>query len=77
MFDVWPENWETVQLFLAVQTQWRMAPMGGVVGLDYAAVDAAIRHLRRPMTPELFAGLQIMEKAAIAELNRDRGERSG
>lgn len=72
MFDVWPENWDTVQLFLACRTQWRIAAMGGVIGLDYTGVDVVIKRLGLDVTPDMFAGLQTMERAAAAELNRDR-----
>ncbi len=33
--DVWPENWDAVSLFADLQTQWRVAGMGGFIGLDY------------------------------------------
>jgi hypothetical protein len=38
-FEVWPENWEAVRLFIRCQTQWRIG-MNGRAGLDYAAVLA-------------------------------------
>ncbi|MDO0944660.1 DUF1799 domain-containing protein [Chromohalobacter israelensis] len=39
---VLPENWDALELFLACQTQWRQAPMGGATGLDYTAVRAVM-----------------------------------
>ena len=33
-FEVWEENWETVQMFLRAQTQWNVS-MDGLVGLKY------------------------------------------
>jgi hypothetical protein len=38
-FEVWPENWEAVRLFIRCQTQWRIG-MNGRAGLDYAALLA-------------------------------------
>lgn len=35
--DVWPENWEPLQQFSRLSTQWRMSA-GGPAGLDYAVV---------------------------------------
>ncbi|OFL27849.1 DUF1799 domain-containing protein [Neisseria sp. HMSC075C12] len=39
--EVWPNNWEAVQLFLAVSGQWRVS-MAGAYALDYNAVDVAM-----------------------------------
>lgn len=76
-FSVWPDNWPTVQLFLALQTQWRVAlGMGQAVwmGLDYAAAQAAMQMLgvARKDRQETFAGLCAMERAALPLLNRKK-----
>lgn len=64
-FEVDPENWETVMLFLRIQTQWIQGP-GGATGLNYLAVFATMDRLK-VQDPEgaLFEGLQIMERAAL------------
>lgn len=41
-FEVEPEAWPAVQMFLRCQTQWRSGPTG-VIGLDYLALDLAFR----------------------------------
>ena len=71
-FDVDPANWDAVMLFLRCETQWDMAipPMGGKVihlRLNYPAVDVAIRRsgFRGVRGNELFADLQVMERAAL------------
>jgi len=71
-FEVWPENWDTVQLFLLVQTQWRTGSMGGVIGLDYTAIDSAVRFAEMDVTPEMFKGLRVMESSAVNALNEER-----
>ena len=38
-FQVWPENWEAVRLFIRCQTQWRVSD-GRRIGLDYGAMLA-------------------------------------
>ena len=38
--DLLGENWDTVRVFVAAQTQWRYGPSGRVTGLDYAAAVA-------------------------------------
>jgi hypothetical protein len=48
-----------------VQTQWRTG-FDGPVGLDYTAVDVALRRLRiEDEDGALFAGLQVMEFTAL------------
>ena len=67
-FEVLPEAWPVVQLFLRVQTQWRTGP-GGFVGLDYQAVFSVMERLKiQDDDGELFAGLQIMEAVALNTL---------
>ena len=83
-FEVWPENWPAVELYLACCTQWRCvaAPEGtaGMVsaiwsrivctGLDYTAVEATLRMRRIPRRKhsELLYDLQAMEHAALDEM---------
>jgi hypothetical protein len=69
-FEVEPDNWPAVVLWMACQTQWRSAGAGRY-GLDYTAVDVVMR--RRGMADEdgtAFAGLQVMEIAALGEMAR-------
>ena len=69
-FAVYPENAATVRLFLACATQWRLAPSGAPIGLDYTAVDCAIARLDLDCDSDTFAGLQLMERAAIKAMMR-------
>jgi len=64
-FDVLPVNWETLMLFLAASTQWRMAPNGQLMGLDYASVDVVAKRLNLTSGPEQWQGLMIMETEII------------
>jgi hypothetical protein len=68
--EIWPENVETVSAFLRLQTQWVLGAMGGVVGLNYQAVEALFNILGIEKRLEVFDGLQVMERAALAVLNR-------
>lgn len=64
-FEIEPDNWNTVQTWLHVQTQWRHG-FGGATGLDYTAVDVAMRRLRiEDEDGGIFAGLQVMEYGAL------------
>lgn len=71
MFEVWDINNPSLQLFLGVQSQWRIvaAGMSGVMiwlGLDYDGVDAFMRRTALD-DPEghLFSDLLAMEDAAL------------
>jgi hypothetical protein len=71
-YEVWPENWEAVQMFLRCQTQWRTAGMGGVLGLDYGAVAWLLRLYRVKDQRALLEDLQTME-AAVLEALAEKG----
>jgi len=69
---VWEENWETVLMFLRMQTQWSMS-FGGVTGLKYEVLLSAgglfdIYNVenRRAMLEDL----KIMEATALTEMNK-------
>lgn len=62
--EVWPSNWKTVQIMLALGTQWRIG-MGGATGLDYAVLPLVAKKLGIRLTPARFAGVQIMEGEAL------------
>jgi hypothetical protein len=70
---VYPDNWQSVNLFLDMMTQWRVG-MGGVIGLDYNALPV-IWNARRIKTAErgdLLDDLKMMERAALAHLQERR-----
>jgi hypothetical protein len=70
---VWPDNLEAVELFLALQTQWRVSgTMAGIFysGLDYGAAAVLLRARRSSNRAQLLADLQVMEFAALKGLNR-------
>lgn len=75
--EVWPQNWPMVRAFAEVMTQWRVVPVGtaGIiyVGLDYAGARAALALARIRPTPELWDGVRVMEREAMAVLNRREG----
>tara|TARA_R100000030_G_scaffold24843_1_gene18015 strand:- start:363 stop:572 length:210 start_codon:yes stop_codon:yes gene_type:complete len=65
---VWEENWETVQMFLRIQTQWRVS-MSGPVGLDYAPLEWLCRIYGVEDPALVFTGLQVMEYTALSCFN--------
>ncbi|MBB3858874.1 hypothetical protein GGQ88_000114 [Novosphingobium hassiacum] len=76
-FEVWADNWPTVEAFLFVSTQWNVAQQGGglapghmlYIGLDYACVAAGLCGAGIEASPEIWRGLRIMEAAARNTLN--------
>lgn len=71
---MWPDNAETVATFLALQSQWRVGPLGGYLGFDYPGLQAALamRGVKPKARRQLFDDLQAMERAALRVLNEKR-----
>lgn len=67
-YEVLPENWQTVMLFLACQTQWRTGGMGGVVGLDYNVVFKIMQVYKVEDERQQLEDLQIMEGAVLSKI---------
>jgi hypothetical protein len=72
--EVHDDCWETVKVFLAMETQWRL-DQGYPIGMDYAALPVVCRGLRCRFTPDLFDDLQLMEGEALAALAERRAKR--
>jgi hypothetical protein len=64
-FEVWDENWETVMMFLRMQTQWNVT-MGGYVGFGMLS----LYDVDNPR--EMLEGIQAMEAVALSELNKEK-----
>lgn len=69
---IWPENWDAFRLFLRASTQWRSAPHGGRMGLDYLAVEWVARRLDIEVDEPVFTALQVMEIEALAVWAEER-----
>ena len=70
-YKVWPENWESFNLFMQCATQWRVGP-GGIIGLDYVAVQAVMGWNRLHDEAACFRDLQVMEREVLLHFNRER-----
>ena len=71
-FEVWEENWPAVEMFLRLQTQWRVS-MSGLVGLDYGAAEWLFRLYAVAEPASLLEDLQVMEAAVLTAIAK-RGE---
>ena len=72
--SVWPDNYETVAVFLAMGTQWRVGQRGPY-GLDYNALPVVcdLMEVRKKDRPDLFSGIRAMESAALNESAKRQG----
>ena len=70
---VWPDNVSTLNVFVAMSTQWRVGN-NGATGLDYAALPVV--EDRVGIKPDdrraVFDGLRAMEEAALAQMAENR-----
>lgn len=76
---MWDENWESVAMFLRMQTQWTVS-MAGYTGLRYEVLvcSGGLFDLydvadRRTMLDDL----QVMEIAALNELHKGQEAKGG
>ena len=76
VFEIWPENWDAVQLFASLATQWRMAPMGGAIGLDYTAL-MALMPLFGGASRDLLDRVRVMEAAVLKRMQEERERENG
>jgi hypothetical protein len=71
-YEVEPDAWPALQLFLMVQTQWRSGP-SGLLGLDYNAVRwvMELQGITEPLAT--LDDLQVIE-ARVVEIVNERAE---
>ncbi len=71
--EIWPDNAVTVNVFIAMSTQWR-AGMGGATGLDYGVLPFVMRMMAVPPADraEVFEGVRAMEDSALATMGENR-----
>ena len=77
-FEVWDENWETVQMFLRVQTQWNVS-MDGLVGLKYEVLlgSGGLFDLYNVKNrTDVLERLQVMEATVLTESRKRSNGRS-
>lgn len=68
-FEVFPENWPAVQMFLRVGTQWRVGPRGPI-GLDYRALEWLLSLYPAADPRALLEDVQVIETAALQAIQR-------
>lgn len=70
--EIWPENYRAWELFCFMQSQWRVAGMGGFLGLDYNVLFKKMdrMQLSRDEYDQLEDDIRAMEFAALPVLNK-------
>lgn len=63
--EIEPENWPAVIVFVSCETQWRFAPSGRRIAMDYPSVDASMRMQKTPNRPDVFQRIRVMERAVL------------
>jgi hypothetical protein len=65
-FEVWPENWEAVRLFIRCQTQWRVSD-GRRIGLDYGAMLAIGSLFSVENLSQVVESVQVIEAEILTQ----------
>lgn len=68
--DLLPSIAAVFYAFCDLQTQWRTAPMGGVIGLVYASIPVVLEMHDITDRAQAFKDIRVMEAAALPILNR-------
>lgn len=72
LVGIWPDNAASLNVFLAMGTQWRVGP-GGAIGLDYQTLPFVLRMEGVPRAHHrtVFSDLREMEAQALLALHAD------
>lgn len=72
-FLLWPDNQMAIDVLMAMQTQWRVGGMAGLlVGLDYNVLPFVFRQVgvKAEDEAQVFGGLRIAELEVMRIVNR-------
>jgi hypothetical protein len=72
-FDLWEENWPPLQLYIQLQTQWRVG-MAGPYGLDYNVVFHELdrKGLDGEAYDDMLAAMRVVEEVALKALTKPK-----
>jgi hypothetical protein len=72
-FDIWPDNWKIVDVFMSMGTQWRTG-MNGPTGLDYGVLPDVMRLRGVPKADraEVFDCIMLMEAEALSQMRESK-----
>jgi len=70
--EVWPDNTQSLDVFLAMQTQWERNGMTGrYTGMRYVSLPVVMRFAGVPKASrrQVFDDVRIMESAVLEQIN--------
>lgn len=73
-FEVMPDNWEAIQLYLSVYGQFRISGSGHVIGFDFAAVNIDIERSGIEVSPQTWQRFKILAHNTVHTLNQRDGK---
>lgn len=68
VFEIWPDNLDTMLMFLRMGTQWRVS-MTGLLGMDYNVLFDLFNLYGTVDRVIMLEDLQAMERAVIKAVN--------
>lgn len=68
---MWPDNIESVNVFIAVSTQWRTGA-SGATGLDYTALEATMRMMNIKEHAEVLEDIRTLEDSALDTMRKNQ-----
>lgn len=74
-FEIWHENWDAWQTFLACGTQWAVG-LQGATGLNYTALESVMRMRCIPpeQQPEIFEKVRLIETGVLKAFAKQRAQ---
>jgi hypothetical protein len=69
--QIWPDCLESVNVFIAMGTQWRVGN-NGASGLDYNALPVVMEYCEVKDQKTVFHDLRVMEDAALSTLKDNK-----
>ena len=73
-FEVMPDNWPAIQLYLSAYGQFRISATGHVVGFDFTAVDIDINRSGVEVSAETWQRFKILAHHTVNTLNQRHGK---
>lgn len=72
--ECYPDNWTSLQVFISLATQWRVANSGAVTGLHYEVIPGVLDMLgiKKKQRADTFVAMRHMEESALQLFNRKK-----
>lgn len=69
--EVWPDNGQAVDVFVAMMSQWRVG-YAGATGLDYNVLPFVMRMngVSAADRPDVFESVRILEQSALEAMRK-------